>query len=775
MLQWMGGSRRKVTASRKSTQKRQKQYFEQRKRQQQNVQMMGSDNPTESSGIGGEILKEHMSLDILNLLNLSKTAQECNSFCQKGKDDGDYFSGMPGSVSTNQPKISTKVETTVNACGFEEEKAGAPVCCQGQPSPKKVSLSAPDHQSTAFDGPSSHCKTATDQYSELSVIDFLFDDELNPTVEKSPTCEDHVSFSLEGLGKVGTKTPVHSPQQRARIPCRNSSLLKDGRKTKYRNLSHVLDDIELEVDTMMQDIGVSPISSSFPSNKLKHRSAVIEDHKSFYDNNDKNGSSISEEFFSKTENNEDTWNACSLFLDEKFDIGMGYDTSYKKAFQMDCTSPELLKRGANKMECYDFEDLLPVKWPSATVRKDINMGEPLASFSTDQLEDDFNFCGSGRTRLYGNFNAQNLIPEDVRDGSSLLSEESSSSTVVRGDFVVHSPSRLVTGENRRKHRNVFASPRHKYSNNEEKNRSRSNPSKQKPSYYSNSFLQEEMGAQNSRKFEERYASVDRSSVTTSFYQDLEANFSFFGGKNSAEDPFSVNTTPEYKTSPSFDGFKNAATLEDSPPCSFTSEKFSFDCLTAFPSFPSWPTGPCLSPDFQFKEGPQDCVGFHCETSSTDMSVQGSVNKEERQMKLQKDYFEQEGIFMGDNELSSEKKMAVDAPTSNNHEQESEGTEDTNPKTTECHETADSPVLVEEISSPLKIPDKHESQVDNRKSNSDAETETPLKCKIANKGQVMYESYVFHMRVQKVLNGACTISRRNNAFLKPGCNRITHQI
>lgn len=59
---------------------------------------------------------------------------------------------------------------------------------------------------------------------------------------------------------------------------------------------------------MMQDIGVSPISSSFPSNKLKHRSAVIEDHKSFYDNNDKNGSSISEEFFSKTENNEDTWN-----------------------------------------------------------------------------------------------------------------------------------------------------------------------------------------------------------------------------------------------------------------------------------------------------------------------------------------------------------------------------------------------------------------------------------------------------------------------------------
>jgi hypothetical protein len=64
---------------------RQKQYFEQRKRQQQNVQITGSDNRAESSGIGGQIHKEHQSLDILNLLNLSKNAQECNSFSQNGK------------------------------------------------------------------------------------------------------------------------------------------------------------------------------------------------------------------------------------------------------------------------------------------------------------------------------------------------------------------------------------------------------------------------------------------------------------------------------------------------------------------------------------------------------------------------------------------------------------------------------------------------------------------------------------------------------------------
>ncbi|XP_022642968.1 uncharacterized protein LOC106775649 [Vigna radiata var. radiata] len=67
--------------SRKSTQKRQKQYFEQRKRKQQNLHMMGSDNCYDSPGISGQSLKEHRSLDILNLLNLSTKAQQCNPFC----------------------------------------------------------------------------------------------------------------------------------------------------------------------------------------------------------------------------------------------------------------------------------------------------------------------------------------------------------------------------------------------------------------------------------------------------------------------------------------------------------------------------------------------------------------------------------------------------------------------------------------------------------------------------------------------------------------------
>ncbi|XP_027337596.1 uncharacterized protein LOC113851333 [Abrus precatorius] len=711
MLQWMGGSRRKVTTSRKSTQKRQKQYFEQRKRQQQNLQMMGSDNCSDSPGISGQSHKDHRSLDILNLLNLSKNSQNRNPLCPKGRDDGEIsIPTMPGSVSTNQPTLFANVDATVNSCTFEEAKAGAPLCFQIETSPKK---STPDHQNTAFNGPP--WKTVTDQYSELSVIDLLCDDEPNATMEKCPTCEDHVSFSLEGLGKVGTETPIHSPEQRARISYGYSPLAKDGKKSKLKNLNHVLDGIELEMDTMMQDIKVSPTNSSdFPFNKVKRSSAVIRD-KHFYDLTNKNGSSISEDFFYKTENsNEELWNACSSFLDEKFDNEIEYDIPRKKTLQMGSKSPGLLKSGTYQMEIHAFEDLLPKKWFSATAKEEIDMSEPLDSFSKDELENDFDFYVASRTRVDGNFNAQNSIPEDVRDNSSLLSEESISSAAVRGESIAHSPSRIVTRENRRRHRNAFPNPRNKCSTEDEKCRSIPNPSKRKSSQYSNSILPEEFGAHNSWQFEERNASVDKSSVSTSFCLDLGADFAVFGSKNRIGDPFSVFTTPELhnKASPSFGGLKNAAPLADSIPCSFTSEKFAFDCSIPFPNVRSWPTSPILSPDSQFKVKSEDAGGFHCETSSTEMSVRGSVSKGERKVKLQKDRnenFEQEGIFTEDDEMTSENKMAGDAPSSNNnHPHECEASEDTNRKTTQCLVTSNSPSHMEEISSLLKKPDRQES-------------------------------------------------------------------
>ncbi|XP_062181499.1 uncharacterized protein LOC133885673 isoform X2 [Phragmites australis] len=68
MLQWMGGSRRKVYASRKSTQSRQRQYFEQKKRQQQRP---GLQNQNDVAGGQGSHDQEPRSLDVLNINNLA--------------------------------------------------------------------------------------------------------------------------------------------------------------------------------------------------------------------------------------------------------------------------------------------------------------------------------------------------------------------------------------------------------------------------------------------------------------------------------------------------------------------------------------------------------------------------------------------------------------------------------------------------------------------------------------------------------------------------------
>ncbi|KAL5170560.1 hypothetical protein HKD37_11G032245 [Glycine soja] len=385
------------------------------------------------------------------------------------------------------------------------------------------------------------------RYSEFSVMDLFCGDEPNTAAEKCPTCEDHVSFSLEGLGKVGTETP----------------------------------------DTMMQDIKVSPIcSSDYPFNKVRRSLAIVGNDKHFYDHN-----SVSEEFFNKTKNSdENLWN------------------------------------------------------------------EPHSSFSKSDLENDLDFYVASRSRLGGNFNAQNLIPEDVKDKSSLLSEESSS-------LAAEGKHRNAFASPRKQKKNAFASTRNKYSTKDEKCRSMPNSSKQMPSHYSNSTLQEELGAHNSWQFEERNPSVDKSSVAAPFCLDLEADFAVFGSKNKIVDPFSVFTTPELsnkvKASPSSGGFKKAAPLADSPPCSFTSEKFAFDCSTAFPNVGSWPTSPRLSPDFQTK-------GKKSEDKKENVRI-CSI--------FQKSY----------------------------------------PKTTtQCLVEADSSDHVEEISSLLKKPDKQGNQVDKRK-------------------------------------------------------------
>jgi hypothetical protein len=90
----MGGSRRKVAASHTSVKKRQKQYFEQR-RQQQHQFTVGSESCSNDINNSNQHLREHQSLDILNLLNLSTATPECKpSGPENGMQDldADFYS-----------------------------------------------------------------------------------------------------------------------------------------------------------------------------------------------------------------------------------------------------------------------------------------------------------------------------------------------------------------------------------------------------------------------------------------------------------------------------------------------------------------------------------------------------------------------------------------------------------------------------------------------------------------------------------------------------------
>ncbi|KAI9086603.1 hypothetical protein K1719_031464 [Acacia pycnantha] len=301
---------------------------------------------------------------------------------------------------------------------------------------KKVLVSAPNYQDGALSGipcTSTNSKTVvTDQYVGLSVIDLLYDDGPKITVEEHPTFEDHVAFSLEGLGKVAAKTPPQSPQQTKRISYSYSQLLKDEKKQKLsKAINHELEDLELEVDTMMQDINAAPISKllNLSYNRGKRSLVASQEYNHFSDQANKYGSSISQEFFYNSEiKDDDIWNApSSSFFDEKFENEREYDTSWKtETFQRGTSSPDSLKSGACKAR-YAFVDQLPKKRSLA------------ASFDRfDPIE----FPATARcSRSNGN-----------------LIEESCSSTAVRGEAIAHSPSRLSTGEISKENVYAFGSP-----------------------------------------------------------------------------------------------------------------------------------------------------------------------------------------------------------------------------------------------------------------------------------------------------------------------------
>ncbi|KAG9443240.1 hypothetical protein H6P81_014580 [Aristolochia fimbriata] len=179
MLQWMGGSRRKVTTARRSTHNRQKQYFEQKKQRYLASGLVCHDDEKHKQT---QYYGNCASLDIASLENLAKLTQECR-----------YNDTTNEHISTcNRVEIAS------------QKKFDGSIFPDNERSAETKSSIINNDKVDKKDVP-------TDV--QLLVFDFLGDYEFHDSSLGRSTHEAHVAFSVEGLGKIKTETPVRSPIQ----------------------------------------------------------------------------------------------------------------------------------------------------------------------------------------------------------------------------------------------------------------------------------------------------------------------------------------------------------------------------------------------------------------------------------------------------------------------------------------------------------------------------------------------------------------------------------
>ncbi|KAK9124752.1 hypothetical protein Sjap_014354 [Stephania japonica] len=239
MLQWMGGSRRKVTASRKSTQKRQRQYFQQKKRQQQTFGLDENDDGTNPSM---QYQENPKSLDILSLLNLATVAHECNSgyIHENPKICSSPLDHQPLNARAKDLPSSTDIATTSSS--HEVDKLPPKTILQRNPDDVASSCNPFDRNDNKLNNWKIETK---DHLSSLVLFD---DDDSNEHFGRNPARETHVAFSVQGLGKIGLETPVHSPLRPNRASSPGYSILN---AAKRRHLSKMRDSREHQPNTML--------------------------------------------------------------------------------------------------------------------------------------------------------------------------------------------------------------------------------------------------------------------------------------------------------------------------------------------------------------------------------------------------------------------------------------------------------------------------------------------------------------------------------------------
>ncbi|PVH39372.1 hypothetical protein PAHAL_5G486500 [Panicum hallii] len=230
MLQWMGGSRRKVYASRKSTQSRQRQYFEQKRRQQQRPELQNQDNVA-----GGQASRdqEPRSLDVLNINNLATPISHHN---ESTSADG-AIPQMDCTLSDGPP--TEAIKKTTSLCNSNMKEAGSQPRLSSPFGHQGVAAAVNSHEEppACKISPSTNYGTRKqiqnlECQSEISLIDLVSYEGSKNKSTMRPACELHASFSVKGLGHIKMETPPHSPRPINRVLPLPPKAMRSTHKTK---------------------------------------------------------------------------------------------------------------------------------------------------------------------------------------------------------------------------------------------------------------------------------------------------------------------------------------------------------------------------------------------------------------------------------------------------------------------------------------------------------------------------------------------------------------
>ncbi|TYH36844.1 hypothetical protein ES332_D12G000400v1 [Gossypium tomentosum] len=294
--------------------------------------------------------------------------------------------------------------------------------------------------------------------------------------------------------------------------------------------------------------------------------------------------------------------------------------------------------------------------------------------------------------------------EDVKDSLSLLSEESCSSSAVRGETIDSSPPNLMPRQSRRIC-STFGRTRMKYDLDndfakETRCEDRDNlgqpsgkymrtpvPLKSTATKRASYYLQGGIELSQKWLLEERCNGVDIDLGFSSFHCTSQANLPSVGSQLWAEDPIGAFPVPELNLNVKscFNTPKHSESIHCLPFSCFTSEKFAFcqplNQTNAFdsPVFSNIGAGSikhALSPDSGRQGVPLDLfdAGQHREIGFLDLSVRGRVNGDDKRKpksppaNCKQLEFEMENCF-GNDLLFSKEPIVMGGSNPNNKEDE----------------------------------------------------------------------------------------------------------